>query len=70
MGAVVDNPPAVVYGGVMSSNGFVQFSVRVPEKMHAELVRLAGREFSSLNREATIAIRAHLDADKQRRARG
>ena len=54
----------------MSSNGFVQFSVRVPEKMHAELVRLAGREFSSLNREATIAIRAHLDADKQRRARG
>ena len=47
----------------------VEFSVRLPAAMHKELKRLAGREFSSLNREITIAVRAHLDADKARRGK-
>jgi len=46
----------------------VEFSVRLPKEMHRQLTAVAKREYSSLNREITIAVRAHLDADK--RARG
>ena len=45
----------------------VAFNVRMPEPMHRNLTQLAARELSSLNREVLIAVRAHLDADKQRR---
>lgn len=47
----------------------VEFSVRLPKAMHAQLAAVAKREYSSLNREVTIAVRAHLDADKQRRGK-
>ena len=46
----------------------VEFSVRLPKEMHRQLVAVAKREYSTLNREVKIAVRAHLDADK--RARG
>ena len=42
--------------------------VRLPPKLHSELESLARRENTSKNYEATVAIRAHVDADKQRRA--
>lgn len=45
----------------------VEFSIRLPKPMHTNLKALAKRELSSLNREATIAIRAHLDAAKRGR---
>jgi predicted HicB family RNase H-like nuclease len=45
----------------------VHFTVRMPAAEHAKLVKLAERELSSLNREITIAVRAHLDADAQKR---
>jgi hypothetical protein len=50
-------------GGGMST---VHFTVRMPAAEHAKLVKLAERELSSLNREITIAVRAHLDADRKR----
>ena len=46
----------------------IEFSIRLPKVMHKALRQLADREFSTLNREVMIAVRAHLDADKQRRA--
>lgn len=52
----------------MSNDELVEFSVRLPKGMHKQLAAVAKREFSSLNREVTIAVRAHLDADK--RAKG
>ena len=42
--------------------------MRMPAKMMRELQALADRERRSKNGEANVAIRAHLDADKQRRA--
>lgn len=47
----------------------VEFSVRIPVAMHKQLAQLAAREYSTLNREITLAVRAHLDADKQRRGK-
>jgi hypothetical protein len=37
----------------------------MPAAEHAKLVKLAEREMSSLNREITIAVRAHLDRDRR-----
>ena len=48
---------------------FVARTIRLPATMNRELEKLARREFSSANREIIVAIRAHLDADKQRRKR-
>ena len=48
---------------------FVARTVRLPRAMNLELERLARRELSSANREILVALRAHLDADKQRRKR-
>lgn len=53
----------MVYSGVMSTQEFRQFTVRVPAKVYEQLSKLAEREISSLNREANIALRAHLDAN-------
>ena len=52
----------------MTPEGTTAFQVRLPPKMHRELTALASRERTSMNYEAVVAIRAHLDADKQRRA--
>jgi len=41
--------------------------VRLPPVLHRELEALARREKTSKNYEATVAIRAHVDANKQRR---
>lgn len=46
----------------MSVTGFESFTVRVPKATAKRLRAVAKREFSSLNREVNIAIRAHLDA--------
>jgi len=46
----------------------VQFVARMPEKLHADLARLAAREGTSMNHEMLIALRSHLDADKTRRS--
>lgn len=46
----------------MSSTEFDSFTIRIPKPLSAKLRKLAERELSSLNREATIAIRAHVDA--------
>jgi predicted transcriptional regulator len=51
----------------MSNQSFESFTVRLPPKMMRELQELADRERRSKNGEANIAIRAHLDRDKQRR---
>jgi predicted transcriptional regulator len=51
----------------MSENPFETFTVRLPRRMMRELQELADREHRSKNGEANIAIRAHLDRDKQRR---
>ena len=49
-----------------------ELKVRMPLKLAQRLRLLAEDELSSMNREAVIAIRAHLDASDQRRkgARG
>jgi predicted transcriptional regulator len=48
-------------------NSFESFTVRLPRRMMRELQELADRERRSKNGEANVAIRAHLDRDKQRR---
>jgi len=53
----------------MSSTETVSFTCRMPRTLVDQLDRLAKREFSSRNRELQVAVRAHLDADKQRRAK-
>lgn len=44
------------------------FTVRMPSKMAREFAALAERDRRSKNGQAIVAIRAMLDADKQRRA--
>jgi metal-responsive CopG/Arc/MetJ family transcriptional regulator len=53
----------------MSSTETVSFTVRMPKTLVDQLDRIARREFSSRNRELSVAARAHIDADKQRRAK-
>lgn len=53
----------------MDSTETVSFTARLPRTLVAALDKLAKREYSSRNRELTIAARAHIDADKQRRAK-
>ena len=51
----------------MASQGTVTLTHRVPPAMADQLKRLAQREGTSANHEMTMALRAHLDADRQRR---
>lgn len=44
----------------MSSPDTVALSIRLPRELHTRLTALAKAEYSSVNREATIAIRTHL----------
>jgi predicted transcriptional regulator len=54
--------------GVMSyDQPFESFTVRLPRAMMRELQALADRERRSKNGEANVAIRAHLEREKQRR---
>lgn len=53
----------------MSGNGVQVLTHRVPSKMADELRAVAAREGTSLNYEMTVALRAHLDADKKRRGK-
>lgn len=50
----------------MAKEEFQSFTVRVPAPTYKRLSQVAKRELSSLNREANIAIRAHLDAMERR----
>ena len=59
----------MVYSGDMSAEPFESFTVRMPRLMAREFAKLAERERRSKNGEALVAIRAHLDADKQRRGK-
>jgi predicted transcriptional regulator len=54
----------------MSQPEWESFTVRVPKPIGKRLRKLAERELSSLNREANIAIRAHLDASEKREGKG
>lgn len=49
--------------------GVAVVTLRLPIKLAQELKTLAARERTSQNHEATVAIRAHVDADKQRRGK-
>lgn len=53
----------------MKSDEVVSFTVRLPLAAYERLAVLAKREFSSLNREVNIAVRAHLDVDKMARTK-
>lgn len=53
----------------MSTQEFRNFTVRVPKDLYAKLAKLAEREYSSLNRETNIALRAHLDANGKKGSR-
>jgi hypothetical protein len=46
----------------------VQLNTRVPSVIHRDLERLAKRERTTITHEVNIALRAHIDADKRRRA--
>lgn len=52
----------------MTNLSGVAFTVRIPGDLHAKLSKMAWRRRSSMNQEINAAIRAHLDADKHRRA--
>lgn len=47
--------------------GTVSRTYRLPPKLAADLKAIARREGTPENHEAVVAIRAHVDADKQRR---
>lgn len=49
------------------TEGVKVVTLRLPIALARSLETLAARERTSQNHEATVAIRAHLDADKQRR---
>lgn len=51
----------------MASEGTITLTHRVPPVLADQLKRLALREGTSQNHEMTVALRAHLDADRQRR---
>lgn len=51
----------------MTSEGTITLTHRVPPVLADQLKRLALREGTSQNHEMTVALRAHLDADRQRR---
>ena len=53
----------------MGEQAWESFTVRMPSKMMRELEALAARDRRSKNGQANVAIRAMLDADKQRRAK-
>lgn len=54
----------------MASDGGVKvLTLRLPIKLANDLETLASRERTSQNHEATVAIRAHLDANKRRGAK-
>ena len=44
-------------------------TLRVPGDLHKKLRTLAHKRETSINHEVNVAIRAHLDADKQRGAK-
>jgi len=50
------------YSGFMANDEWQGFTIRVPATVYKRLRAVCAREFSSLNREVNIAIRAHLDA--------
>ena len=52
----------------MSAEPYESFTVRLPSKMAKDFAALADRDRRSKNGQAIVAIRAMLDADKQRRA--
>ena len=52
-----------------SFQGTVTLTPRVPPKLAEDLKRLAAREGTTMNHEMNVALRRHVDADKQRRAK-
>ena len=51
----------------MANIGTATIYLRVPPALADDLKRLAQRERTTVNHEATVALRAHIDADRQRR---
>ena len=47
--------------------GTVQLNVRVAPELAVKLRRLAAKQNTSLNHEANVALRAHIDANEQTR---
>lgn len=54
-------------GKQVSESAVVRFSVTIPKAYADRLDKLAAQDFTSRNHQILAAIRAHLDADKQRR---
>lgn len=50
----------------MAPAELVPLTIRIPRALYEETRALAKRELSSINREATLALRARVDAKKAR----
>ena len=53
----------------MSNISGVAMTLRVPGDLHKKLRTLAHKRETSINYEVNVAIRAHLQAEKERRAK-